>query len=226
VKKLIFIPVILIGLILLIKIVFNLTPNLNLSENKISGIDISHHNKIKDWNKVKNSVNFVYIKATEGMSLKDPKFQTHWEQAKKHGIRRGAYHYFVPNVSAKKQFDNFKNSVQLSSGDLPPVIDVERKSIDMNEVNEWLRLAEEFYGVKPIIYSEYTVFKLFMNNKVNKNKLWLYFPDGYMLKPSFLNYECSFWQYNHSGKIDGIDGHVDLDVFYGNPSDFEKLLKE
>ena len=34
-------------------------------------------------------------------------------------------------------------------------------NIDMNEVNEWLRLAEEHYKVEPILYSDYITFKNF-----------------------------------------------------------------
>jgi lysozyme len=212
------------------KAILDLSPSFGTNK-KFSGIDISRYNKISDWGKIKNSVDFVFIKATEGRSHKDAKFKKNWDNAKKYGITRGAYHFFVPNVSAKEQFENFKNSVTLSPGDFPPVVDVERRAgeydkldIDMNEVNEWLRLAEEYYGVKPIIYSDYITFKLFMDNKVNKNNLWIYVPDGYLVEPSFNNYDCLFWQHNQKGKVDGIIGEVDLDVFLGDEEDFEKLL--
>ena len=94
----------------------------------------------------------------------------------------------------------------------------------MNEVNEFLRLAEEHYGVKPIIYSDYITFKLFMDNKVSKNNLWIYVPDGYFVEPSFNNYDCLFWQHNQKGRVDGITGEADLDVFLGDEKDFQNLL--
>ena len=38
----------------------------------VDGIDISHHNTVRDWDKVK--VGFIYAKATEGKSHRDTKF--------------------------------------------------------------------------------------------------------------------------------------------------------
>ena len=38
-----------------------------------------------------------------------------------------------------------------SLGDLPPILDVELKNSNINEVNKWLKLAENYYGVKPIV---------------------------------------------------------------------------
>jgi lysozyme len=229
-KKSFWVSISLIFTFLFVKSIVDLTPSFGANK-KISGIDISHHNNIRDWGQLKNSIDFVFIKATEGRSHKDSKFKKNWENAKNHGIHRGAYHFFSPNVSAKDQFENFKNTVTLSPGDLPPVVDVERRAgefskleIDMNEVNEWLRLAEEYFGVKPIIYSDYITFKLFMDNNVNKSNLWIYVPDGYFVEPSFNNYDCLFWQHNQKGKVDGIIGKTDLDVFLGDEKDFEKLL--
>jgi lysozyme len=222
--------VILIVSILVIYTLIDLKPNIK-SNVELRGIDISHYNDIRDWSQIKKSVDFVYIKSTEGKSYKDPNFKRNWRNAKKNNVTCGAYHFFTPGVSAYEQFVNFKNTVKLSSGDLPPVLDVERKAgeytkldIDMDEVNEWLRLVEEYYGVKPIIYSDYITFKLFMDDKVTKNKLWIYLPEGYFVKPSFNDYDCVLWQYSYTGNIDGINGDVDLDSFYGDIDEFQELL--
>ena len=212
--------------------IFDLLPNISFS-SKLSGIDISHHNVIEDWSKLKKSIDFVYIKSTQGKSFKDPNFKENWKNAKKQNIIHGAYHFFSPNVSAKEQFLNFKKTVKLSPGDLPPVLDVERKdgdllkfdlNIDMNEVNEWLRLAEEHYGVEPILYSDYITFKLFLDDKIKKKRIWIYLPKGYFLKPSFNDYNCDFWQFSHEGKINGIKDTVDLDLYFGDLTSLKNLL--
>ncbi|HMO23601.1 MAG TPA: GH25 family lysozyme, partial [Candidatus Melainabacteria bacterium] len=59
------------------------------------GIDVSRHQGTIDWGRVKAAgVNYCFIKSTEGSSWKDNKFDFNWAEAKKHGIIRGAYHFF------------------------------------------------------------------------------------------------------------------------------------
>jgi len=130
----------------------DLKPKIN-HEFRHMGIDISHHNNVYDWDKLDGKVSFCFIKATQGSKYKDPDFERNWKETKNHGIIRGAYCFFQPNVSAEKQFKNFKKHVKLSKGDLPPVLDVELKECDINEVNKWLKMAEKHYKVKPIVYS-------------------------------------------------------------------------
>lgn len=202
--------------------------DVNLSSKSdfvIRGIDISHHNQIYNWQGIKSNSKFCIIKATEGSTFRDPKFNTNWVNSKNHKITRGAYHFFKPGISAKKQFENFKNKVKLEKGDLPPVLDVELKEADMNQVNEWLRLAENHYGVKPIVYSDYLFFKIFMDGKLNNSyPLWLHLKDDYGFKPSFNNYDCIIWQYDQKGKMQGIKGDVDLNTFLGDSESFKNIL--
>lgn len=194
------------------------------SDFTISGIDISHHNKIYNWSELKKQIKFCIIKASEGNSFVDPKFNSNWKNCKKNKIICGAYHFFSPGISAEKQFINYKKHVKLVSKDLPPILDVELKNCDMNEVNKWLELAEKYYGVKPIIYTEYFYFKLNMEGKIKNYPLWLYFNKKFGLKPSYNNLNCYFWQYNQKGRIKGINGDVDLDVFLSNSETFNKIL--
>ena len=60
-KKHLFISIGLIFTFFLAKAIFDLNPSFGVNK-KTSGIDISHHNKINDWGKLKNSVDFVFIK--------------------------------------------------------------------------------------------------------------------------------------------------------------------
>lgn len=194
------------------------------SDKQIKGIDISHYQTVTDWGAVSDQVDFVIIKATEGATWKDAKFNKYWQKSKRHNIIRGAYHFFSPNVSAEQQFNNFKNSVTLSKGDLPPFLDVEDKSIDMTEVNKWLQLAEDHYGVKPIVYSDFMFYKIFMNFSVEDYPLWLYTNENYYFKPDFDQPKCLFWQYSQIGKLKGIKDIVDLDGFLGDKKSFDNFL--
>lgn len=202
----------------------DLKPNTKTSF-EYHGIDISHHNKIYNWKKIKNNASFCFMKATQGSSFKDPRFNQNWTNAKNHGLVRGAYCFFQPGVSAEKQFNNFKNTVKLSKGDLPPVLDVELKECNMKEVNKWLKLAEKHYGVKPIIYSTYLFFKVFMDGRIDSGyPLWLHMSPKYKTLPSFDDYDCVFWQYDQKGKMGGINGEVDLNYYLGDRESFDDLL--
>jgi lysozyme len=195
------------------------------SDFKVVGIDLSHHNKVQNWNKVEKNISFCFIKATEGSNFKDPKFRSYWNECKKRNIPCGAYHFFKPGVPAVKQFNNFKKTVSLGKGDLPPVLDVELKECDMDEVNKWLKLAESYYGVKPIIYSDYFFYKILMERKMDSDyPLWLYLNKNCKLRPSFNNADFIFWQYDQRGKLEGIAGDVDFNTFISDSKKLESIL--
>lgn len=62
----------------------------------IQGIDISHHQKEIDWDRLKVSeIQFIFIKATEGGDFKDKRFQLNWRDARDRGFAVGAYHFFT-----------------------------------------------------------------------------------------------------------------------------------
>jgi lysozyme len=194
------------------------------SNYKIRGIDISHHNQVYDWDLVKSKNTFCIMKATEGNKMNDPKFNNSWKIAKNINLTRGAYHFFKSNSSAELQFENYRNSVKLTTNDMPPILDVEDDNIDMDQVNKWLSLAENYYGVKPIIYASNNYYIRYMQGKVNNYPVWLYFNTRYKLRPKFESNEVLFLQYSQHGKVNGINGDVDLDLFLGDKESFNKLL--
>ena len=75
----------------------------------VRGLDISHYQGDIDWDKLRNAqiqnapLSFIFIKATEGTDLWDDNFNRNFHEARKNDITRGAYHYYSPKSSAKKQ---------------------------------------------------------------------------------------------------------------------------
>lgn len=120
------------------------------------GIDVSHHN---DSIEIAEPISFVIAKATEGDNFVDPDFERYREYARTHGLKFGAYHFMSTRTPARRQFENFKNTVG-DDIDIIPVLDVEghkgmkRLSISQMRhlVNEWSKLCLESYGKLPIIY--------------------------------------------------------------------------
>jgi lysozyme len=193
------------------------------------GIDVSHYQGLIIWEKVKEShhpIEFVFIRSTMGRDGKDLYFNRNWEHAQKQGFLRGAYHYFRPNESGQEQFENFKRRVKLEPGDLPPVVDVEEQSKKGNshlidELNLWIRLVEEHYGVKPILYTGHTFYRTFLKGKVDGCPLWIA-DYNYGAKNKLLDTNWSFHQFSDKVRVSGIGSSVDGNNYAGKLEDLKK----
>ena len=198
----------------------------------VRGIDISRYQGIINWDKVRTDriggekIQFVFIKATEGVSIFDPHFNDNFFQAREKGLLRGAYHYFSPSVSGERQAQHFIRQVHLEEGDLPPVLDVEElgnlsSAALRKEVIKWLEIVETHYGVKPIIYSGSNFKKKHLStSEFRAYPFWIahYYKDK-------LDYDgdWAFWQHTDLGDIKGIEGEVDLNIFNGSLNDLHAL---
>lgn len=199
---------------------------------QVHGIDISHYQGEVDWKMLKQTrqgqfpINFVFMKATEGGDFSDDKFVANFDSARAHGFVRGAYHFYNPKTDAHKQADFFIQSVKLEPGDLPPVLDIEKKGRDVKKLQQdlkvWLRKVENHYGVKPIIYASYKFKTRYLNDSVfNSYPYWIahYYVDSVQYQG-----EWKFWQHTDVGTLPGIEEKVDLNIFNGSLLDLQKLL--
>lgn len=65
------------------------------------GIDVSRYQGSINWTSVRTAgIQFAYIKATEGVSYRDPNFGANYVGAYHAGVIRGAYHFALPNRSS------------------------------------------------------------------------------------------------------------------------------
>ena len=199
---------------------------------EVRGIDISHYQNRINWEKLcKDSIGdapvyFVFVKATEGESLRDDYFKKNFYDAKKNGLIRGAYHFFVPGVEPRRQANFFLKVAQLKPGDLPPMLDVEKlgnltPEQLRHDVKVWLDVVEEAYGVKPILYSNLN-FKLEnLNSSVfDAYPFWI---AHYYVNEIKYDGKWAFWQHTDCGKVSGIKGLVDCNVFNGSLEELKAL---
>lgn len=138
---------------------------------------------------------------------------------------RGAYHFYYPSRDANKQADNFINIVKLAKGDLPPVVDIEysngksaKKICD--DLKVFIGRLEKQYGVKPILYTNTNFYNTYLIGQFEEYPLWI---AGYFDHERFYNEFTTpwiLWQHSEKGKVDGIRGNVDFNVFKGS---LEKL---
>jgi GH25 family lysozyme M1 (1,4-beta-N-acetylmuramidase) len=94
------------------------------------GFDVSNWQGTVNWaSAYGKGARFAYIKATEGTTYKDPKFDANYVNSYNKGFIRGAYHFAVPNSSSgKAQADYFVAHGGGWSKDgktLPPLLDIE-----------------------------------------------------------------------------------------------------
>ena len=198
----------------------------------VRGIDISHYQGRVEWERVRNAringdtLSFVIMKATEGVSLADEYFQRNFRNARRNDILRGAYHYFRPEEDARRQARFFIQTAALEPGDLPPILDVEeRGSLSVAElqtrVKQWLDVVEKEYGVKPMIYTGRNFKDVCLNNKMfDPYPLWL---AHYYVKEMTYNGTWAFWQHTDVGEVDGISGKVDCNIFNGTAEDLAAM---
>lgn len=198
----------------------------------VRGVDVSHYQERIDWSRLRNAkiqgqpLRFVFVKATEGVSIIDENFNENFYQAHQSGIVCGAYHFFTPDEDAGRQAQFFLKQVHLEPGDLPPVLDIEKtgnlSDLQIKHATKtWLRIVEEHYGVKPIIYTGYKFKLRYLNDSIfNTYPYWIahYYVDHLEYKN-----EWAFWQYTDVGHIDGIKGYVDFNIFRGSLEDLRAL---
>ena len=200
---------------------------------EIHGIDVSRYQQTIAWEevsamKVKDiSLRFVFIKATEGIGNTDPQFRRNWKRSKASGMVRGAYHFFIGSKDGRLQAENFINRVELESGDMPPVLDVEQLngatiSQLKNEVREWLAVVENYYKVKPIIYTNIDFYKRNLGSEFDDYPLWV--AHYYEQKQPRIQRGWLFWQHNDQGNVNGILSKVDFNVFTGDSIEFKNML--
>ena len=186
----------------------------------VHGIDVSAYQGRINWPEVaRHNVQFAFIKATEGVTLRDRHFRRNWDAARAAGVYRGAYHYFQPNYDGARQANLFTRTVPLAPGDLPPVLDVEHAEFHdvaamRRNVSVWLRLVERHYGVRPILYSNYSFYKRHLAGHFDKYPLWLAHYE--VSAPRLPREKWIIWQHSDEAYIPGIRGTVDFNVFQGN----------
>lgn len=193
----------------------------------VRGIDISAHNGAVDMKKVaQQGYDFVFIKATEGIQFKDKNFRTNYDNALRNGLKVGVYHFFRFDRDGVEQALNLMKTVGHRRPPLGYVIDVEKSgNIDtipretviarLSQMTDYLNLL----GHKVTFYTNRDGYYDYLAESFPGSRLWIC---GFSENP--INAEWTFWQFNHRGKVDGIKGDVDLNVFCGTRQEWQNYL--
>ena len=196
----------------------------------VIGVDLSAHNGDIDFEKVaSDGVSFVFLKATEGVDFRDPKFSENYINARQAGIKVGAYHFFRFDRDGYEQGQNFLSVVDSLNFDLPLAIDIEEwtnpDDLSTDHIIESLRgmiIALEGSRHKVIIYTNKRGHQRFIRGHLDEMPVWL----CSFTNPPIPTDDWLLWQHSHQSHVEGIDGYVDLNTFNGDSLMWEQWLKD
>ena len=188
----------------------------------VHGIDISHYQGSIFWETIANNTKmaYVYIKATEGGTRIDEKYENNILTAHQYGLKVGSYHFYRAQIDQETQLANFVLQCRPSEQDLIPLIDVEVASgMGVTEfcdsLFKFLDLVEHYYRQKPLIYSGTNFYNKYLAGKMDRYPLMIaqYREPQPVLKDGK---DYLIWQYTGKGRLRGINGYVDKSRFMGD----------
>lgn len=204
--------------------------------NKVVGIDVSMHNKTVDFNKVKaDGIDFVYVRVgytgytKKKLSLNyDPNYQENITNALAAGLRVGVYWYSqaLNEEEALQEANMLLNVIGSYNITMPVVYDYEFAGVGDDGRLDSANLSKDQMtanslaflnrvsqmGYTPCLYANYS----FLKNRVNASqissiaKIWL---AHYNTSTDYAG-DYEYWQYTSDGRVNGISGRVDMNVWY------------
>ncbi len=236
----IFISAVLISLlgiltgILIINKKIKITPIL-ASKFEVTGVDVSHYQGTIDWTKLaEQNLDFAFIKATEGSSHIDECFYYNWQEAGKTGLCIGAYHFFSFDSDGETQAQLYIDTVGNLNGKIAPVVDVEfygdkesnppPKDEVIKQLCNMLNALEEYYQVKPVIYTTYKAYNCYIKGAFDEYPLWI---RNVYYQPFITGNKWTFWQYTDTAVLEGYKGtekYIDMNVFMGTREELKEFI--
>ncbi len=200
------------------------------------GVDLSEYQGDVDFAAMKNAgVEFVMLRiggryyGDDGLLYTDKAFDNYYQQAKAAGLKVGAY-FFSQAASAEDAAEEAKYAIEKLSGkqlDYPIALDWENIADDTartdNVTGDQLTdIAETFCdtvtasGYKSLVYSNtQQMFVMYDFETMKDYDFWL---ADYREFPT-MYYKFDMWQYTMEGKIDGVEGTVDLNISFTDFTD-------
>lgn len=194
----------------------------------VSGLDLSSHNGKVDFDSLRQAgVDFVFLKASEGISFRDPVFLNNYTAARSAGLKIGAYHFFRFDCDGRRQAANLLQCLDGLAIDLPVAIDVEEWGNPAEVSTETIvarlqAMADHLSanGHTPVFYTNRNGHIRFIRDNFDDSQIWICsFTD-----PPLPHGRWLFWQHSHRGRIPGVKGNVDLNTFNGSRERWNTFL--
>ncbi len=197
------------------------------SASGVLGIDVSKWNGVIDWNAVKAAgVEFVIIRvgyrgSSAGALIDDAMFTTNIQGAKAAGLKVGVYFVTqaINDVEAVYEASMVLDRIKGYSLDMPVFLDVEASGGRGDMIDKATRTAVITAFCETIRNAGYTA-------GIYANKTWLGTKmdasafGNYVIWVAHYSSVCGYtgrytvWQYTDKGTLPGINGSVDLNLWY------------
>ena len=187
-----------------------------------NGIDVSKHQGVIDWTKVKTD--FAVLRAGYGreISQKDEQFEANYAGCKANGIPCGAYWYSYA-MSADEARLEAKACLEILGGksfEYPIYFDIEESKqlalgkTKCSEIAEAFLKAVESAGYWVGIYSSKSHLENYISEDIrSRYAVWV---AHYGVEKTSYSGTFGMWQKSSSGTVTGISGNVDLDECYAD----------
>ncbi len=194
--------------------------DVDMNEYPVYGLDLSAHNGAVDFDSLRQAgVDFVFLKASEGISFKDPAFFNNYAAARKAGLKIGAYHFFRFDCDGRRQAMNLLQCLRNLAIDLPVAIDVEEWGNPAEASTEIIvarlqAMADHLSanGYTPVFYTNKNGHSRFIRDNFDDSQVWI----CSFTNPPLPHGRWLFWQHSHRGRVPGVKGKVDLNTFNGS----------
>lgn len=189
----------------------------------LKGIDVSEHQGVIDWNKVKDHVDFAMLRAGYGKNNIDKQFERNIKECNRLGIPVGIYwfSYALNEDMARQEAKYALAAVKDYRLEYPISFDLEYDTLDYakkNGINIDKRLATNMVKAfcSEIEAAKYYAMNYtnqdFINNHFYFNEIERYCPWYAWYNKELDRSNVGMWQYSDKGTIPGIQGSsVDLD---------------
>lgn len=207
----------------------------------VHGIDVSYYQGTIDWAAVAGAgTDFAYARASLGSGYTDPTSDANHDGAKANGLYFGAYHFARPDQSGGvQQADHFLDRAQVRDDGrtLPPMLDLEWGpdsvptcfGLSQSGMAGWVRdfvdRVEARTGRTAAIYTNRNWWNQCVGTAADFGHHPLFHP-CYCDSPGTIATGWSrftVWQYTSTGRVAGVSGNVDQDVFNGTMADLAAL---
>ena len=205
----------------------------------MNGIDISKWQNGINLSAVK--ADFVIVKATEGIGYVDKTCDKFFQKALSLGKKIGFYHFARPtkNNDPVREADFFYENCKGYFGKAIPILDWEAENKqNVAYAKAWLDRVYQRSGVKPVIYMSESVVNAYDWSSVANADYGLWVakyrdnnPDynysmasaGSRPRVKWWKFYC-MWQWTSSGRLNGYNGNLDCDIFYGDQSTWDAYV--
>lgn len=223
----------------------------------IHGIDISHFSALSN-DLIREMVRehelyFNYIKASEGMTIQDEKFEDFWKMSREAGLICGGYHFLRPLSDPVQQANNFLAQYKkvIREGVIPPAVDIEWTKTSNDSPEQWAQIPpsrrimlirefiskiEQDLNTISVIYTATNFWNEFIqsassdddNDFFSSRKLWLADPNGNGRLPApWASRGASFTQIHFGEQANTLDtfDNTDQNIFSGKTLDFLNCIE-